>query len=65
MEGRAVKTSPEDSDHYFQTRPYSCQIGSMSSKQSSVIASRETLIVKERELLEQFPKGQVKRPDCW
>lgn len=65
IEGRAVKTSPEDSDDYFQTRPYASQIGSMSSKQSSVIASRETLIVKERELLAQFPEGQVKRPDCW
>ncbi|KAK9298126.1 hypothetical protein QLX08_008446 [Tetragonisca angustula] len=65
IEGKAEKTSAEDSDCYFQSRPYSSQIGSSASKQSSVIASRETLIVKERELLAQFPEGQVKRPDHW
>ncbi|KAM0726050.1 Pyridoxine/pyridoxamine 5'-phosphate oxidase [Formica fusca] len=65
IEGIAEKTSAEDSDRYFQSRPYANQIGSMSSKQSSVIASRQTLIIKERELLAKFPEGQVKRPDCW
>ncbi|KOC65534.1 Pyridoxine-5'-phosphate oxidase [Habropoda laboriosa] len=65
IEGKVQKTSPEDSDRYFLSRPYSNQIGSMTSKQSSVIASRQTLIVKERELVAQFPEGQVKRPDTW
>ncbi|CAK9812972.1 Pyridoxine/pyridoxamine 5'-phosphate oxidase [Anthophora plagiata] len=65
IEGNVQKTSPEDSDRYFLNRPYSNQIGSMASKQSSVIASRQTLIVKERELLAQFPEGQTKRPDNW
>lgn len=65
IEGKAEKTSAEDSDRYFQSRPYPSQIGSSASKQSSIIASRETLIVKERELLAQFPEGQVKRPDHW
>lgn len=37
----------------------------MASKQSNVIASRQTLIVKERELLAEFPENQVKRPACW
>jgi len=59
------KTSAEDSDRYFQSRPYENQIGSAVSKQSSVIASRQTLIVKERELLAKFPKNQVKRPAFW
>ncbi|EZA50449.1 hypothetical protein DMN91_009577 [Ooceraea biroi] len=65
IEGIAEKTSVEDSDRYFQSRPYANQIGSTASKQSSVIASRQTLIVKERELVAQFPEGQVKRPSCW
>ncbi|KZC07183.1 Pyridoxine-5'-phosphate oxidase [Dufourea novaeangliae] len=65
VEGKVQKTSAEDSDRYFQSRPYSNQIGSMASKQSNVIASRQTLIVKERELMAQFPEGQVKRPECW
>lgn len=37
----------------------------MASKQSSVIANRNTLIIKERELLAQFPEGKVKKPDWW
>ncbi|XP_076637587.1 pyridoxine/pyridoxamine 5'-phosphate oxidase [Colletes latitarsis] len=65
IEGKVEKTSTEDSDRYFQSRPYPNQIGSMASKQSTVIASRQTLIVKERELTAQFPEGQVKRPSCW
>jgi len=59
------KTSAEDSDCYFQSRPYASQIGAIASNQSKVIANRETLIVRERELLAQFPEGQVKRPNCW
>ncbi|XP_076679371.1 pyridoxine/pyridoxamine 5'-phosphate oxidase isoform X2 [Andrena cerasifolii] len=65
IEGKVKKTSAEDSNRYFESRPYSNQIGSMSSKQSTVIASRQTLMVKERELIAQFPEGQTKRPDCW
>ncbi|KAG5311830.1 PNPO oxidase, partial [Acromyrmex insinuator] len=65
IEGIAKKTSAEDSDHYFRSRPYENQIGSTASKQSSVIASRQTLIIKEKELLAKFPKNQVKRPACW
>ncbi|XP_078032847.1 pyridoxine/pyridoxamine 5'-phosphate oxidase [Augochlora pura] len=65
VEGRVQKTSAQDSDRYFQSRPYSNQIGSMASKQSDVIASRQTLIVRERELAARFPEGHVKRPSCW
>ncbi|XP_015605078.1 pyridoxine-5'-phosphate oxidase isoform X2 [Cephus cinctus] len=65
IEGTAERTSSTDSDCYFNSRPYPSQIGSMASKQSSVIAGRETLMVKEKELLEQFPEGSVKRPPNW
>lgn len=65
VEGTVEKTSAEDSDSYFESRPYANQIGSTASKQSSVIASRQTLIVKERELIDKFPEGQIKRPHCW
>ncbi|XP_012228679.1 pyridoxine/pyridoxamine 5'-phosphate oxidase-like [Linepithema humile] len=65
IEGIVEKTSAEDSDRYFQSRPYVSQIGAIASNQSKVIANRETLMIRERELLAQFPEGQVKRPDCW
>lgn len=65
IEGTIEKTSTEDSDEYFNSRPFPSKIGSMSSKQSTVIANRRTLIVKERELLAQFTEENIKRPDWW
>lgn len=65
IEGRVEKTSAEDSDNYFRSRPFESQIGAHASKQSSVIASRETLMIKERELLANFTEANVHRPDCW
>lgn len=46
IEGRAEKLTREESDKYFQTRPYKSRVGAWASKQSSVIESR-TVIVKE------------------
>ncbi|XP_014604534.1 PREDICTED: pyridoxine-5'-phosphate oxidase-like [Polistes canadensis] len=65
IEGIAEKTSAEDSDRYFHSRPYPSQIGSIASHQSSVIANRKTLIVREKELLATNTKETVKRPDYW
>lgn len=65
IEGTVEKTSAEDSDQYFYSRPFSNQIGSTASKQSSIIANRQTLIVKERELLAQYTEQTIKRPECW
>ncbi|XP_012282587.1 pyridoxine-5'-phosphate oxidase isoform X2 [Orussus abietinus] len=65
IEGSVERTSTEDSDHYFASRPFPSQIGAIASKQSTVIAGRQSLMVKERELLSQFPEGKAKRPECW
>ncbi|XP_014299940.1 pyridoxine/pyridoxamine 5'-phosphate oxidase [Microplitis demolitor] len=65
IEGSVEKTSAEDSDNYFLSRPFASQVGAHASKQSSVIAGRESLMIKERELLAQFPDGKVPRPPCW
>ncbi|XP_032666039.1 pyridoxine-5'-phosphate oxidase-like isoform X2 [Odontomachus brunneus] len=64
IEGIAEKTSTENSDYYFQSRPYESQISAAASKQSSVVASRDSLIAEKNKLLAQFPEGQTKRPDC-
>ena len=64
VEGTVKKTSSEDSDRYFDSRPYHGQIGSLSSRQSSVIPNREFLIEKEKHLQNQYP-DTVKRPHWW
>jgi pyridoxamine 5'-phosphate oxidase len=44
VEGRVEKTSPEESDAYFATRPLDSRIGAWASPQSQVIASRTVLV---------------------
>ncbi|XP_031787779.1 pyridoxine-5'-phosphate oxidase [Nasonia vitripennis] len=64
IEGTIEKTSAEDSDNYFYSRPYHSQMGSVTSRQSTVIPSRDYLIEKEKELQKQYP-DKVPRPDWW
>ncbi|KAJ8682823.1 hypothetical protein QAD02_018615 [Eretmocerus hayati] len=65
IEGTVTKTSPEDSDEYFNSRPYYSQMGSLSSRQSTVIPNREFLIEREKELQKEWPGEKIKRPDWW
>jgi len=44
IEGRVEKTSAEESDAYFRTRPLDSRIGAWASPQSEVIPSRATLV---------------------
>jgi pyridoxamine 5'-phosphate oxidase len=43
IEGRVVKTSDAESDHYFQSRPLKSRLTAIASKQSAPIASRAQL----------------------
>jgi pyridoxamine 5'-phosphate oxidase len=44
VEGRVEKTSAEESDAYFRTRPLDSRIGAWASPQSEVIANRAVLV---------------------
>ena len=44
IEGRVERTSAEQSDAYYQTRPLDSRLGAWASPQSQVIASRATLV---------------------
>ncbi|XP_033221372.1 pyridoxine-5'-phosphate oxidase-like [Belonocnema kinseyi] len=65
IEGTVEKTSPEDSDLYFESRPFPSQIGAWASKQSTVIPGREILMIRERVLSEKFLNKKVERPSYW
>jgi len=44
IEGRVEKTSAEESDDYFRSRPLDSRLGAWASPQSQVIASRAVLV---------------------
>ena len=64
IEGRIVKTSAEESDTYFASRPLGSRIGAWASNQSQVIESRSQLETREREISLQYG-DHPPRPPHW
>jgi pyridoxamine 5'-phosphate oxidase len=64
ISGRGEKTSHEESENYFKTRPVDSQIGAWASKQSSVIASRSILEEKFDETRATYG-DEVPLPPFW
>src|ERR1700730_16155278 len=65
VEGTVTRTSPGESDQYFQTRPRESQIGALASPQSEVISSREVLQQRAEELEQTYEGREVERPAHW
>ena len=65
IKGIAERTSREDSDNYFHSRPKESQISALVSDQSEPIGSRETLEAKLNELSEYYRDKEVPRPNFW
>lgn len=65
VEGNVERTSAEESDAYFKTRPRESQIGAVASPQSEVIASRAALQKKADELEKFYEGREVERPEHW
>ncbi|KAI9338498.1 Pyridoxine/pyridoxamine 5'-phosphate oxidase [Obelidium mucronatum] len=67
IEGKASKTTAEESDAYFSTRPRVSQIGAwVSNNQSSKVESRAVLEAREKEIEKQFEgTATIPRPEFW
>jgi pyridoxamine 5'-phosphate oxidase len=65
VEGRVERTSAEESELYFQTRPRESQIGAWASPQSSVIAGRDVLEQRAQELEEYYRDREIECPGHW
>lgn len=65
IEGIATKVSPEESDEYFQKRPYKSRIGARISPQSQPIASRMQLIRSFVREAARWIGKEVERPHNW
>jgi len=65
IEGAVVRTTEEESDAYFATRPRGSQLGAWASEQSKVIAGRGDLDQRFEELSKCYPEGTIPRPPHW
>ena len=66
VRGRVVRVSEAESDAYFASRPRDSQIGAWASRQSEVLASRETLEDAVESYREKFKDlSAIPRPPHW
>ena len=65
IEGTIEKTSREESEAYFHSRPIGAQIGAWASRQSHPLAHREDLERAVHALEEDFGDGPVPLPASW
>lgn len=63
--GLAEKVSVAESARYFASRPRDSQLGAWISKQSSVLTSRQMLMMELDKIKGKFLKGEIPLPDFW
>src|SRR5688572_7601395 len=64
VEGRVEKTSAEESDAYFHSRPLDSRLGAWASPQSQVIASRAVLLANAAKAAARYALSPP-RPSHW
>lgn len=65
IQGVIKELPAEESDKYFDTRPFESKIGAWASRQSEVIAGRGELEENYDKMLVSFKDGEVPRPRHW
>lgn len=65
VEGSVARVSEQESRDYFQTRPRESQIGAWASDQSDVIAGRDVLEQRARELETLYCDRDIDCPEHW
>ena len=65
IEGVCIKTSDQESDEYFQSRPKGSQISATVSIQSKEIRNYENLVKEAKDLEKRSSGSNLKRPSRW
>ncbi len=65
VSGRAEKTSREESETYFSTRPAASRLGAWASKQSEILSSRKELEDRVEEVRSRFSSEEIPCPPFW
>jgi len=65
ISGSVEKTSREESDHYFRSRPLGSQLGAWASRQSEVLDARRVLDARMAEMTERYAVKPIPLPPHW
>ena len=65
ISGPVEKTSRQESEEYFHSRPIGSQLGAWASAQSEVIENREVLEAQLAKVTERFGEGPIPVPPHW
>lgn len=65
IEGHTQRIPNQESDQYFQSRPWGSRLGAWASQQSQVIESRKVLEDRLQELKTQYQNQDIPRPPHW
>ena len=63
--GTVSRVSREETEAYFRTRPRESRLGAWTSHQSTVLAGREVLEARLREMSARHPGDEVPTPPHW
>ena len=65
ISGPATKTTREESEHYFHSRPVGSQLGAWASKQSEVLDARRILDARMAQMTDRFDGKPIPLPPHW
>lgn len=67
VEGMVSKVSAAESEAYFHTRPRESRLGALASRQSQIVADRQTLDTRFAQLAAQYPEedDNIPMPNQW
>ena len=65
IRGEATRTSREESESYFSTRPVASKLGAWASQQSRLLSGRQELEDRLTKVAEQYSDGNVPCPPFW
>src|SRR5437764_4354402 len=65
INGKVEKTSREESQTYFHSRPVGSQLGAWASRQSEVLDGRRVLDARMAEMTERFRNKRIPLPPHW
>ena len=65
ISGKAERTSREESERYFRSRPIGSQLGAWASRQSEVLDGRRVLDARMAEMTEHYADKPIPLPPHW